>query len=164
MGNNPAFAFAAESLGRALAARQIGLVHGGGKAGLTGAIADAVVESGGQAVGVMPQGLVEESKHGRKKHMIRVSVLYAQGGKFDFDYYANNHMKLVHRLLDPFGLVKTEVDKGMESAPYAAIGHLVFKSKEDMQRGLHAHDPELAADLVHFSDIKPQFQISEIIA
>jgi hypothetical protein len=45
-----------------------------------------------------------------------------------------------------------------------AIGHLIFKSPEDMQKGLQAHDPELAADLVNFTDAQPQFQISEIVA
>ncbi len=89
--------------------------------------------------------------------------MYARGGKFNFDYYVNKHMKLVHKLLDPFGLVKAEVDKGVGDGPFTAIGHLVFKSAEDMQKGLQAHDPELAADLVNFSDIKPQFQVSEII-
>ncbi len=96
--------------------------------------------------------------------MIRVSVMYAKGGKFDYDYYVNKHMALVHKLLDPFGLVKTEVNKGVGDSPYMAIGHLVFNSMEEMQKGLQAHDPKLAADLVNFSDVKPQFQISEIIA
>ena len=96
--------------------------------------------------------------------MIRVSVLYPQGGKFNFDYYVNKHMKLVHKLLDPFGLVKTEVDRSVGTAPYIAVGHLIFNTLEDMQKGLQAHDPELAADLINFSDIQPQFQVSEIIA
>jgi len=95
--------------------------------------------------------------------MIRVSVMYAKGGKFDFDYYATKHMGLVHKLLDPYGLVKSEVDRGVGDAPFIAIGHLVFKSMEDMQKGLQAHDPKLAADLVNFSDIQPQFQVSEIL-
>ena len=95
--------------------------------------------------------------------MIRVSVLYAKGGKFDFDYYKTKHMNLVHRLLDPFGLVQTEVNKGVGDLPFVAVGHLVFKSVEDMQKALQAHDPELAADLVNFSNIQPQFQISEIL-
>ena len=95
--------------------------------------------------------------------MIRISVLYPKGGKFNFEYYASNHMKLVHELLDPFGLIKTEVDKGMADSPFMAVGHLYFNSAEEMQKGLQAHDPTLAADLVNFSDVPPQFQVSEII-
>jgi len=49
--------------------------------------------------------------------MVRVSVLYPKGGKFDFEYYATKHMQLVHKLLDPFGLVKTEIDRGVGTAP-----------------------------------------------
>lgn len=95
--------------------------------------------------------------------MIRVSVLYPRPGKFNFDYYAKEHMQLVHKLLGPFGLVKSEVNKGLESAPYLAVGHLIFNTIEDMQRGLQAHDPDLMADLVNFTDIQPQFQMSEIL-
>lgn len=90
--------------------------------------------------------------------------MYTKGGKFDYDYYVNKHMALVHKLLDPFGLVSTAVDKGVGDSPFMAVGHLVFKTIEDMQKGLQAHDPKLAADLVNFSDVKPQFQISEIVA
>lgn len=96
--------------------------------------------------------------------MIRVSVMYAKGAKFDFDYYVKTHMKLVHDLLDPFGLVQTEVNKGVGDSPFVAIGHLVFNTLEDMQRGLAEHDPKLAADVVNFTDAKPQFQVSEILA
>jgi uncharacterized protein (TIGR02118 family) len=95
--------------------------------------------------------------------MIRISVMYPTGGKFNYDYYVNNHMKLCHTLLDPFGLVASEVDRGVGDAPYAAVGHLIFKSMEDMQKGLQTHDPALAADMVNYTDAKPQFQVSEII-
>jgi len=95
--------------------------------------------------------------------MIRVSVLYPRPGKFDFGYYAKSHMSLVHKLLDPFGLVKSEVDKGVGDAPFVAVGHLIFDTVENMQKGLQAHDPKLAADLINFTDIRPQFQVSEII-
>ena len=95
--------------------------------------------------------------------MIRISVLYPKGGKFNFEYYVSSHMKLVHELLDPFGLIKSEVDKGMADSPFMAVGHLYFNSAEEMQKGLQAHDPTLAADLVNFSDVPPQFQVSEII-
>src|SRR5205814_6103825 len=47
--------------------------------------------------------------------MIRISVLYpsSEGKKFDVNYYVNNHMKLVRERLGSFGLVRTEVDKGL---------------------------------------------------
>jgi uncharacterized protein (TIGR02118 family) len=89
--------------------------------------------------------------------------MYPKGGKFNYEYYMNQHMALVHKLLDPYGLVKTEVNKGIGDAPFMAIGHLVFNRLEDMQKALQAHDPELGADLVNFTDVQPQFQVSEII-
>jgi len=50
---------AAEALGRALAARGWGLVYGGGKVGLMGALARTVKAGGGRVVGVIPKALVE---------------------------------------------------------------------------------------------------------
>jgi hypothetical protein len=40
---------------------------------------------------------------------------------------------------------------------------MVFDSMEDMKKGMMAHDAELAADVKNFTDIKPFFQISEIL-
>jgi uncharacterized protein (TIGR00730 family) len=51
---------AARSLGALLARRKIGLVYGGGRVGLMGALADAVLEAGGEAIGVIPRALVEK--------------------------------------------------------------------------------------------------------
>jgi uncharacterized protein (TIGR00730 family) len=48
---------AAQELGRELVARGLGLVYGGGQAGLMGAIADTVLAEGGEAIGVMPRAL-----------------------------------------------------------------------------------------------------------
>jgi len=59
MGTDPAFADTARVLGRAMAARGIGLVYGGGRLGLMGVVADAVLEAGGEAYGVIPQALVD---------------------------------------------------------------------------------------------------------
>jgi predicted Rossmann-fold nucleotide-binding protein len=41
-----------------LAARQISLVYGGAYVGLMGAVADAVLASGGRVSGVIPEALV----------------------------------------------------------------------------------------------------------
>jgi len=45
----------AVKLGHALAERGLGLVYGGGKVGLMGTIADAVLERGGEVIGVIPE-------------------------------------------------------------------------------------------------------------
>ncbi|WP_026461812.1 TIGR00730 family Rossman fold protein [Adhaeribacter aquaticus] len=57
-GNNPVYVTAARALGKLLAEQGITLVFGGGKVGIMGAIADAVLETGGKAVGVIPRALV----------------------------------------------------------------------------------------------------------
>ena len=58
-GARPAHADAAAALARELAARGVGLVYGGGKVGLMGVLADAVLAAGGEAIGVIPHALVD---------------------------------------------------------------------------------------------------------
>jgi uncharacterized protein (TIGR00730 family) len=58
-GRKPAFAQAARAFGAELAARGTGLVYGGGRVGLMGAVADGALAAGGEVVGVIPQALVE---------------------------------------------------------------------------------------------------------
>ncbi|GCE20071.1 TIGR00730 family Rossman fold protein [Dictyobacter kobayashii] len=58
-GVRPAFTEVAQELGRELAARNIGLVYGGGRLGLMGAIADATMAAGGEVTGVLPEGLFQ---------------------------------------------------------------------------------------------------------
>ena len=57
-GSRAAYTKAAQRMGATLAKRGIGLVYGGGRVGLMGAVADAVLEEGGQVVGVIPEALV----------------------------------------------------------------------------------------------------------
>ena len=82
-GHDPAFAAAARELGRGLAHAGIRLVFGGGRIGLMGEMADAVLAAGGEVLGVIPdfltrqevahQGLsdlvVTDSMHSRKQLM-----------------------------------------------------------------------------------------------
>ena len=64
-GRSPAYAEAARSLGATLARRGLGLVYGGGRVGLMGAVADGALGGGGEVVGVIPQELVDrELAHG----------------------------------------------------------------------------------------------------
>ncbi|WP_156175069.1 MULTISPECIES: TIGR00730 family Rossman fold protein [unclassified Leucobacter] len=87
MGGDPRFARAAEEFGAVLAARGIDLVYGGGKVGLMGVVADAVLAGGGEAFGVIPQRLVDgeighagltrlevvPDMHARKRRMIALA-------------------------------------------------------------------------------------------
>jgi uncharacterized protein (TIGR00730 family) len=52
------FADSAQRVGRAIAGHGFGLVYGGGDVGLMGIVADAVLEAGGRAIGVIPEALV----------------------------------------------------------------------------------------------------------
>ena len=58
-GARPEYRAAAEELGRALAERGVGLIYGGAKVGLMGAVADAALAAGGHVVGVIPHVLVD---------------------------------------------------------------------------------------------------------
>jgi uncharacterized protein (TIGR00730 family) len=57
-GARPVYGEAAEELGRLLVEEGIGLVYGGGKVGLMGRLADAVLAEDGEAIGVLPEALV----------------------------------------------------------------------------------------------------------
>jgi hypothetical protein len=57
LGDLTEYADAARAMGRALAERDLELVFGGGKIGLMGVVADAVLENGGRAIGVIPRAL-----------------------------------------------------------------------------------------------------------
>ena len=53
-GVRPEYTEAARAMGVALAAGGIGLVYGGGQIGLMGVVADAVLDGGGEVIGVIP--------------------------------------------------------------------------------------------------------------
>ncbi|RYY27977.1 MAG: TIGR00730 family Rossman fold protein [Sphingomonadales bacterium] len=55
---DPVYIECARATGRLLAERGIGLVYGGGKLGLMGAVADSCLEAGGEVIGIIPTALV----------------------------------------------------------------------------------------------------------
>jgi uncharacterized protein (TIGR00730 family) len=58
-GREPTYGVAARELGQRMAERGIGLVYGGAHRGLMGVVADAVLQGGGEVIGVIPQLLVD---------------------------------------------------------------------------------------------------------
>jgi uncharacterized protein (TIGR00730 family) len=61
-GTDPAFIAAARSLGQALAENRVRLVYGGGSLGLMGALANSVLDHGGEVTGVIPEFLTAREK------------------------------------------------------------------------------------------------------
>ncbi len=59
-GLDPVYAEETRRLGRLLAARKIALVYGGGRVGLMGTLADAVLAGRGEVIGIIPQALVDK--------------------------------------------------------------------------------------------------------
>lgn len=75
-GNNPKYAAKATELGQIMAAQGINLVYGGGRVGLMGVIADAVIAAGGKVTGVMPHFLgMREIHHPEVADMIMVDSM-----------------------------------------------------------------------------------------
>ena len=58
-GASPIYAAAARGFGERLANAGIGIVTGGGRVGLMGAVAEGALGAGGEVIGVIPQGLVD---------------------------------------------------------------------------------------------------------
>ena len=87
VGNDPAFEDAARELGALMAAEGVRLIYGGGRIGMMGTVADAVLDGGGEAIGVIPEFLrdreqghngltqlhVVDSMHTRKRMMFDLS-------------------------------------------------------------------------------------------
>jgi uncharacterized protein (TIGR00730 family) len=59
-GRREVYAETARATARALVDRGLGLVYGGGSVGLMGILADAVLDAGGEAIGVLPRGLARK--------------------------------------------------------------------------------------------------------
>ena len=100
-GNHPSYMEAAAALGRELARRKVVCVYGGSRTGLMNALADSVLEAGGEIVGVTVQMLrdreafhkgltrlhVVSTMHERKALMIELSDAFIAmpGGIGTFD-------------------------------------------------------------------------------
>ena len=101
VGKNPAYAEAGQMLGQGLGQAGIRLVYGGGRIGIMGVVADAVLSAGGTVLGVIPEFLtqwevahervtemvVTDSMHTRKRRLYEESdaFLVMPGGLGTFD-------------------------------------------------------------------------------
>jgi uncharacterized protein (TIGR00730 family) len=80
---DPVYIQAARDVGRGLAERGIGLVYGGGKLGLMGAVADSCLEAGGEVIGVIPTALVNaEVAHQGLTELHVVETMHERKARF----------------------------------------------------------------------------------
>ena len=76
-GRKAGYVEAARAFGAACAGRGLGVVYGGGKVGLMGAVAEGALAEGGEVIGVIPQELVErELAHGGLSELHVVGSLH----------------------------------------------------------------------------------------
>jgi uncharacterized protein (TIGR00730 family) len=61
-GTDPAFVKAARDFGRILAENRVRLIYGGGSLGLMGALANTVLDHGGEVTGIIPEFLTERER------------------------------------------------------------------------------------------------------
>src|SRR6478609_8487346 len=71
-GRDPGYVALATHVGAGLAERGIGLVYGGGRVGMMGAVADAALAAGGEVIGVIPRRLVDRELAHRGVTELRV--------------------------------------------------------------------------------------------
>ena len=102
--------------------------------------------------------------------MFKSSVMYPneKGARFDFDYYRTKHMALVLKHMKPFGLVKTEVNKGLSGGgdtppAYICVGNIYFDSREGYEKAVAQAGPILRGDVPNFTNVTPIRLISEIL-
>jgi hypothetical protein len=85
-GHDPRFIVAAQRFGEILADKRVGLVYGGGSAGLMGEIARSARERGGEIIGVIPEFLQAEERLFRAADEIIVTADMHQRKQLMFEH------------------------------------------------------------------------------
>lgn len=101
--------------------------------------------------------------------MIKVTFLFPnqEGGRFDMEYYLNQHMPMSIEKLSP-ALKGVSVEQGVSGGvsgtrpAYLALCHLTFDSIEAFLEAFQPHAQVLQGDIPHYTDIEPVMQFSEV--
>lgn len=79
IGQDPVFAQQANQLGMLIAKNKLKLIYGGGKAGLMGVVAEAVLKNDGEVLGIIPEFLTaREHQHQGLTELAVVSDMHAR--------------------------------------------------------------------------------------
>lgn len=101
--------------------------------------------------------------------MIKISILYPNGGRFDMDFYLNSHMPRSIALLSKGqGYRGVSVERGLggvtpNSPPaHVAMCHYLFDTADEFMAAFMPHAAELQGDMPNYTDIEPLIQFSEV--
>lgn len=102
--------------------------------------------------------------------MIKVSVMYPNtpNARFDHDYYRDQHLPLLKKLMGDYCKSYT-IDKGLAGgapgtpATYVGMCHIFCNSVEDFQAGFGPHSKQILGDIKNYTDIAPTIQISDVV-
>lgn len=100
--------------------------------------------------------------------MIKISVMYPykDGAIFDHEYYKNKHLPLLKEKMGDY-CVRYSVDRGLSGAApgsppvYIASCHIYCESVESFYAGFGPSRKEILADVINYTDLTPEMQISE---
>lgn len=116
----------------------------------------------------LPYNLLQEAV----KFMDKISILYPnlKDHHFDMEYYVNKHMRMTIDLLSIHpGYRGVSVERGLHSgAPdlpvtYIVMCHFLFDSYANFKAAFDPHTELLRGDIPNYTDIKPVFQVSEVV-
>lgn len=103
--------------------------------------------------------------------MIKITALYRwhDGATFDHDYYHGEHMRIAREALAPLGLVRLESDRVMYPGPprpgqVVALTNAFFTTLEQAQAAALKTAPELTADVLNYTNIKPESYMAQLKA
>jgi uncharacterized protein (TIGR02118 family) len=102
--------------------------------------------------------------------VIKVTIMYPNtpGALFDLDYYCNKHIPMVQKRLGELCKHCT-VEKGLSGiipgslAAYIVISDFLFDSIDSFQSAFSPHGAEIMGDFIHYTNLVPLIQISEVM-
>jgi uncharacterized protein (TIGR00730 family) len=166
----------AKEMGRAIATRELGLVYGGGGTGLMGALAQSVLDAGGEAIGItvrmfdtpeigrpdLTELLIFDTLHERKAKMVELSdgFVALPGGLGTFDELVESLTWVqlgIHN--KPVGLVNHNgyFDRFISLLEYATAEGFLYSEHTDLL--ISAENPvELIGQMESF---RPQVDLAE---
>lgn len=121
-GHGTRFAEQARAFGGVLVQRGLGLVYGGSRLGLMGAVADAVLAAGGRAIGVMPRTLIErERAHTQLTDLVVTDSMHARKAKMEALSDAFVALPGGIGTLDEFAEIWTWAQLGLHDKPFGLL-------------------------------------------